>query len=326
MNPSIENLFWSSGPDRQCSETPVPAPSQVTARPENSVSGLSTHWQSQAVGQETLRQRIAFNQLTTLRNGLEADLEDYVSHDVPAIGLNWRKLSRYGIRKSVRLIRRSGLKVSSLGWIGGFTGEHGYPQADMITEGKRLIRVASQLRAETVTVVSGPQGGHIRSHAMRIVGDALAELAEFSELHGVRLCLQPMHALFARGWTFVHSLDDALALLDRAGHPGIQLALGAYHHWEEAGLLSRVAALSSRIGLVTLADWGDAPRHENDRLLPGEGRLPLSEFVQTLELSGFSGWYELEVWSQDLWKLERRDLMRRCVAARDRLAAQFAIS
>lgn len=271
-----------------------------------------------------LDRRIALNQLTTLRWPLPHDLDEYVRNGIPAIGVNWRKLCEFGIRRSVRRIQQSGLPVSSLGWIGGFTGEHGYPLSDVLKEARRMIRVANQIGARTLTVVTGPQGGHIRSHATRIIVDALRELVPFAATHGVVLALQPMHSLFSRNWSFLNTLDESLAVMDRVDDPRLKLSFGTYHLWEESGLLNRIPEVAPRIAIVKLADWGDSPRHENDQLLPGEGRIPLLDVIQSLENQGYSGWYELKVWSRDLWKLDHRDLMRRCVAAQHALSTQFA--
>lgn len=322
LNSSIGNPFPSSSSGETESENAFAAKlSQESACPPGPPPATVT---TQSVEPRSLCERLALNQLTTLRNCLATDLECYQRYGVPAVGLSWQKLVRYGVRRSVRKIQQSQLPVSSLGWIGGFTGENGYSLPEAMTEARKVIRVAAQVRAGSVTVVTGPQSGHIRSHAMRILAGSLAELSDFAATYGVELALQPMHPLFCRNWTFIHSLDDAIELMDRVNHPQLKLAFGTYHLWEEAGLLRRIEEIASRVAIVSLADWGDVPRHENDRLLPGDGRLPLPEMISAFERGGFLGWYELEVWSRDLWNLEHRDLMRRCATVREQLTAQVA--
>ena len=272
---------------------------------------------------ERLRARIGVNQFTTLRSSLVDDLRTYAECGVPAIGLNWRKLAETGIRKSLRCVQQSPLQVSSVGWIGGFTGKDGHSLPQIVEEGKRLIQAAGQLRARTVTVLTGPQAGHIRSHAVRIVVGALQELTHWAEVYGVELALQPMHPMFVENWSFLHTLEESLEILDRVKHSRLRLAFGTYHLWEEVNLLQRLQEVAPRVGLAMLSDWGPAPRHENDRLFPGSGNLPIAEMMQCLEEGGFSGWYELEVWSRDLWKLPSRDLMQRCADARNCLSSQI---
>ncbi|WP_437201755.1 sugar phosphate isomerase/epimerase family protein [Planctomicrobium sp. SH664] len=271
-------------------------------------------------------QRLAVHQITTLPWSLQEDLDEYRRNHVAGVGLYWRKLQEAGLRKAMRKIQESGVPVSSLGWIGGFTGEHGHSLNESLKEARRVIRTAGQLRASAVTIVTGPLAGHIRSHALRLVCAALRELVQLAATYQVQLVLQPMHSCFAKSWSFINTLDDAFEVLERVGDPRLKLAFSPYHLCDEVGLLELIPSLTSRVGLVSLADCVDSPRHENDRLLPGEGQIPLADVVHAFENSGYSGWYELEVWSRDLWKLAPRDLMRRCLDARHVLSAKVAAS
>ncbi|TWT52225.1 Xylose isomerase-like TIM barrel [Thalassoglobus neptunius] len=259
--------------------------------------------------------RLALNQLVTVRWTLDEDLEAYREKSIPAIGVSWRKLCESGVQQGIRKIQRSGLAVSNLSWVGGFTGQHGYGLRETILEARRAIRVAAQLRAESVTVITGAQNRHIDSHACRLVTQSMRELAELAAIYNVKLALQPMHAIYAQNWTFLQSLDDALEMLDRIDHPSVGLALGTYHLGEEDKVIERVRDIIDRIVIVQLADRRCSPKNENDQCLPGEGVLPIRALVASLEAHGYDGWYQTEVWSQDLWKLDHHDLIDRCRTA-----------
>ncbi|WP_437188255.1 sugar phosphate isomerase/epimerase family protein [Planctomicrobium sp. SH668] len=294
---------------REVTSTGVSPEAVLTAcTPEKSVPCL-----------KRFKQRVAVNQTTTLPWCLSEDVDGYGQSGIHGIGLSWRKMTEFGLRRAVRLVSDSDLVVSSVGPIGGFTGKNDYSIKDAMADARRVIRVAGQVRARTVTVLSGPIAGHIRKHANRIVVEALRELVPFAALYGVELALQPMHPMFASNWSFLHTLDETVELMDLVGDSRLKLAFGTYHHWQDSSLLSRLPELVSRIGLVSLADWGSAPRHDYDRLFPGQGRLPIHDMILALENNHYSGWYELEVWSRDLWKMDRRDLMQECVAVRDKL-------
>lgn len=256
--------------------------------------------------------RLSINQLTTLRLSFDRDVAEYASAGVRAIGVSWRKLTGYGIRRGIRIMRRSEMPVSSLGWVGGFTGLNGYSFDESFSEAKRAIRVAAQLGAPNLVVVTGPQAGHIRSHARRLAISALKELAPFGEQHGVTLSLKAMAPMFNRDWTFVHGLSEAADMVSQIGHSYVKLAFGAYHHWHEESFLDRVRQIAGMISIAQLADWKQ-PRDENDQLLPGEGCIPFRELLHALDEGGYSGWFELEVWSRDLWKSDPADLINRCV-------------
>ena len=283
-------------------------------------SALQLQWieKSQTISSSDgppLMNRMAINQLTTFRWSLLQDLTAYRDHEIPAIGISWKKLTEFGVLSGIRKIQSSGLPVSNVSWVGGFTGQYGYSLDDAIAEAKRVIRIAGRLRAESVTVVTGPQNRHIDSHAARLVSESLSRLGDLAALYNVRLALQPMHAIYADDWTFLNGLEETLEILDRVAHPAVGLAFGAFHLLENCEILTHLEQFADRIALVTIADRTDIPLHSHDQCLPGEGHLPIRELITQLECVGYQGWYQTEVWSRDLWKLNHHDLIHRCRSA-----------
>lgn len=271
----------------------------------------------------SLDRRFSINHLTTLRSPLTVDLQLYRQAGVAGIGLNLRKLNEIGLRRSIRRVLESHLAVSSVGWISGLTAPNGHRLKDALIEARRIIRVAGQLRAPTVPVITGPLGGHITTHARRLVVDSLCDLAPLASIYGVRLALQPMNRVYRNNWTFLHQLDETLEILDRIGSPHVMLAFGTSHLLDHPDIISRIPEIAGRTALVSLSDRTTDPVSENQGTVPGTGRLPIAEAVSAFESAGYQGWYEAEVWSPDLWKLDPRDLIQSCLLAKDRLAASL---
>lgn len=268
-----------------------------------------------------LHRRLAVSQLTTLRWSLGEALHGFRCGGVPAIGVSLDRMKARGLERAIDEIQQSGLLVSTLGWIGGFTGGRGLDWDEAVREGRLALWAASQLRAQAVTVVTGPRRTHIRTHACRIVVEALKHLAPEAQRRGVRLSLQPMHPVCAADWTFLHSLDDTLTLLDRVAHPWVGLAYSPYHLWHEPDLIARIPEIAPRIASVHLSDWHRAPRDDNDRALPGDGCLPLSQHILALEDAGYRGLYEMDPWSRDLWKRNPHGLIAECRRRFEQLSA-----
>ncbi|MBX3443384.1 MAG: sugar phosphate isomerase/epimerase [Planctomyces sp.] len=266
--------------------------------------------------------RLSINQMTTPRWSLEEDLEHYAAAGIAGIGINWQKFDDDAAPSDAARVRESPLRVSSLGWCGGFTGCSGQSFRETMLDARRKLRVARQLGASALVVIPGPQLTHIRSHAARLTMDALRELADAAAESSIRIAVQPMHELFRRGWTFLHTLEDTLALLDRVKRLNTGFCFGAYHLWKEPNLTSVLQQAIERIALVQLSDWREPPRCENDRLVPGDGCIPLASILRTLERGGYRGWYEIEVWSRDLWKRDHGDLMDLCRQRYQQLGAE----
>lgn len=73
----------------------------------------------------TWTSRLAVSEISTYRWSFEEDVIRYKEHGFEALGV-WRpKLSDCGEAKGRELLLDSDMKVSSLNWAGGFTGNDG---------------------------------------------------------------------------------------------------------------------------------------------------------------------------------------------------------
>ena len=263
--------------------------------------------------------KLSMNEITTYRWSLLEDVTAYCEAGFEAIGI-WRpKLVEFGEERGIELVRDSGLAVSSLSWAGGFTGSHGQSFLDAIEDTRDAIRTAGALKAESLMIVSGARAGHTASHAKRLLVDSLKMLGDFAAEMNVSLAVQPMHRMFAQEWTFLDSIDETLDVLTECDHPYVRMAFDVYHLWQEPNLLSRIPQFASYVSNVQLNDWREPPRSENDRCLLGEGEIPLLEITQAFVDAEYDGFYEIEIWSEELWTSDYDELLRRCRSSFDAL-------
>jgi sugar phosphate isomerase/epimerase len=270
--------------------------------------------------------RIALNHTTTWRWSPADDVRVYRRAGLTSIGLSYQKLLRYGLRETIPAIRRSGLKINSLGWVGGFAGlPGGYRYNDAVQDGKRLLKLARLLNAESVTVIAGPQRGHIRPQAMRCLQDGIFELSLDAERLGIRLAIQPMHPIFAQKWSFLNTLEDTFKIVRSFDPKVVGVSLGTYHLCGDAGFEEYSRLLAPYIANVTVSDWKRDTLDDNDRAIPGEGVAPLQGMLQHIHNIGYRGRYEVEVWSRDAWQGEGKTVLKSCLfGMRSILAAQSA--
>ncbi len=232
---------------------------------------------------------VSISQLTTLRWELGDEVAHLVRHGFDTIAL-WRtKLSDVGVETAGTVIGQAGLRVSSLQAAGGFTGSDGRSFTESVDDAFEAIATAAELGAEAVIVHSGCRGGHTRSHAHRLLADALDILAPEALARGVTLALKPMHPAVAAGGSFLTSPADAIAWVDRFDHPAVRLALDLWHFGHDRHLFELLGELASRTAVVQIADGRGAPHADAERLPPGRGSLPLAGLVAALCEHGYSG-------------------------------------
>lgn len=256
--------------------------------------------------------KLSISQVTTFH----WSLPDLVAHckdfGFGAVSLWMPRISEFGEERAIDLILESELEVTSLGPAGGFTGAHGHSLHDAVIDTADVLEFAGRLGAQSLTVYSGPRAGHTRNHARRLVKSALVDLADIAAELRVDLALRPMHRVYSRNWTFLHTLEDTLELIEECDHPALKISFGTFHLASQYTSLVQIPRIVPRIATVQL---GDGPRHpegEWDQQIPGEGELPVASLVQALMEADYNGFFEIDIWSRDVWQRHYPDLLQNC--------------
>jgi sugar phosphate isomerase/epimerase len=265
--------------------------------------------------------RLSMNEMTTYRWSFEEDVANYRAAGIEAIGVWRQKLSDFGEEKGLELLAESGLAVSNLLWAGGFTGSDGRSFRDSIDDGLDAVRQARALRAGALVVYSGARAGHTHNHARRLLKDALTELVAAAADANITLALEPMHPACSNEWTFLNSLDDALAVVETFDSPHLRLAFDTYHLGWQDGICGQLARLAPRIAVVHLGDGRQPPNGEQDRTRLGEGAVPLREITAALLGAGYQGYFDVELMGEDIEASDYAALLKQSKLAFERLVA-----
>jgi sugar phosphate isomerase/epimerase len=187
---------------------------------------------------------------------------------------------------------------------------------------ERLCQVARALDCPTLQVVAlssleGQAWPEIRSK----VGRSLAELADIAAPFGVRLALEPV------AFAPLHSLSQALEVIDEAARDNIGLCLDTFHLWAGGTPWDEVAALDPGVVLVAhISDatarrgsvWSDADRD----VLPGDGILPLGEGIAAIRATGYDDVWCVEMMGDYHWEWDPFVLARELERRTRRLLSQ----
>jgi sugar phosphate isomerase/epimerase len=128
----------------------------------------------------------------------------------------------------------------------------------------------------------------------KVVKERLSAVSEVLARSNVRLGLEflgPLHFRTAQPHEFIWRMDETLEFAKECG-PNIGLLLDVWH-WYHAGASTQdiVAAGKARIVHVHLSDCPKMPPEQvrdNQRVLPGEGVIPLIDFFQALKRIGYT--------------------------------------
>lgn len=150
----------------------------------------------------------------------------------------------------------------------------------------------------------------------------VAEIADIGKAHGVRFQLEVI------AFSPIRSLKHGLDLIEAAGRDNVGMVIDFWHLYAgEETEPEEVAALDK--AMIYGVHFCDGVRHvpgtEWDELalrsyLPGEGEIPIAEWVAAVRATGFDGYWSSELlspphWEWDLFELakETKDRMDRYI-------------
>lgn len=136
-----------------------------------------------------------------------------------------------------------------------------------------------------------PEGEIITETAKRV---GLA--ADIAKDHGLGLYLEPL------GWAPVHTLPQALRILEICDRDNLGLTVDFWHFFVAGDTPEDVAKLDpSIIHAVHVCDGIPVPAGEipdqavSRNVFTGGGSIPLQEWVDAVKATGYDGWYASEI-------------------------------
>ncbi len=250
----------------------------------------------------TFHFQFGVSQFTTNPWAFERDVETYARLGVSAIEVCEAKLDPAKISEQMARVKDAGLEITSVQPVTR-TLFPSLSQPEPTDIGERMARFQQTIESLApfvpgvafVTNTGIPPGGNMQE----VLDTAAAEykkLARFAADHGVKVALEPLNASIANIETAIWTLQQAMQVVDAVGEDSFGICLDCWNVWQNAGLLEAIRDCGPKIFVVQISDWR-TPRSFLDRLVPGQGEIPLPEFLRAVHDAGFRGAYSVEIFS-----------------------------
>lgn len=265
-------------------------------------------------------ERFSINQMTVKQLSMPELTSACADLGVRNVGL-WREpVQSYGVEATAGLVRDAGLTVTTLCRGGFLTAIDPQARAAALADNRRAVDEAAALGTDTLVLVSGglPAGSKDLHGARERIADALAELGPYAERHGVRLAIEPLHPMYASDRCVVSTLTQALDLAERFPAHQVGVTVDTYHIWWDDRAPEQIAraGASGRIHTFQLADW-TTPLPEgvlNGRGQIGDGAIDMREWKSYVEAAGYTGAIEVELFNEELWARDGREVLAETAA------------
>lgn len=264
--------------------------------------------------------RFSINQMTVKQLSMPELVESCLELGIPGVGL-WREpVQSYGLDATAKLVRDAGLAVTTLCRGGFFTAIDPRERARALDDNRAAVDEAATLGTDTLVLVSGglPAGSKDLHGARERIADALGELGPYAAERGVRLAIEPLHPMYAADRCVVSTLAQALDLAERFPADQVGVTVDTYHIWWDDTAPAQIAraGAAGRIHTFQLADW-TTPLPEgvlNGRGQIGDGSIDMREWRSYVEAAGYSGPIEVELFNDELWARDGREVLAETAA------------
>jgi 2-keto-myo-inositol isomerase len=205
-------------------------------------------------------------------------------------------LESYSAEDLARRLRAERLAAIAMNGIENFSFRSPAEFAQVVKDCGWLAQVSQAIGCPCIVVVPSPKPEGMSWAAVKeATVEALRKLAEASSPHGVNLAFE----FLAPANCSVRTLAQGWDVVQATGREDVGLVLDTYHFFVGGSSWESLEELDlSRLFLVHINDVEDLPLErltDGNRMLPGEGILPLGRILASLKRRGYNGAYSLEV-------------------------------
>ncbi len=260
--------------------------------------------------------RVSLSAISTFAWELDEDLAFYADEGVDQVGISVAKLERFGWKEGTRRVVDAGLRVTNLIGLGPFR----LAEPDRWdAQRERLVRAldtASAVGAECLVFTTGPAGPLTWEEAADALEVALAPVLAEAEARGVPFAIEHTNSLRV-DIGFVHTLADAIDLARRLD-VGVCMEVNAC--WAERGLAATVTSGVEQLHLVQVSDFAVGTLSTPNRLVPGDGDIPLERILGQVLAAGYAGCFDLELIGP---RIDEEGSRAACLRSIDRLGTML---
>jgi sugar phosphate isomerase/epimerase len=251
--------------------------------------------------------RLSLNTATTKRWTLAEAVEGATRAGLQSVGV-WRdRVAEHGLEAAARLLRDSGLRVSSLCRGGFLTASATADAAAALVDNRAAIDETATLGADALVMVVGglPPGDRDLAGARERVAERLDALVPVAAASGVRLALEPLHPMYVADRAVLSTLGQALDLAAPYPAATVGVVVDTFHVFWDPDLPAAVARAGreDRIASYQVCDFNlpIAADPLLSRGVMGDGVVDFPAITRLVHDAGYTGDVEVEIFNQDVW-------------------------
>ncbi|MFO7823475.1 MAG: sugar phosphate isomerase/epimerase family protein [Cyclobacterium sp.] len=262
--------------------------------------------------------KLCIHTITTKPWSLEEAAEQYEMAGVKGVSV-WRQyLGGRDIAASGERLRSHGLEIVSLVRGGFFPSVSAKNREQAIQDNLKAVDEAAALGAPMIVLVCGADPGQSMETSRGQIRDGIEKVLPHAQANGVKLAIEPLHPMYADTRSAVNTLRQANEMAESIDSDHVGIAADVYHLWWDPDLRTELLRCGQNGNLFAfhICDWlSPTVDFLNDRGLMGEGCIDIPTIRGWAEEAGFSGFNEVEIFSDRHWAGDQKEFLDKIVAS-----------
>lgn len=261
-------------------------------------------------------EKLCIHTITTKQWNLQTAAKKYSAKGIKGITV-WRNTIEAGKHgEAQQMLRDHELDIVSYVRGGFFTAKDGTQRQASIDDNLRCIDEAAALGAPLIVMVCGATPGQSLEESRKQIADGFAAILPHAEKCNIKLGIEPLHPMYADCRSAVNTLKQSNDLCDQLNSSHLGITLDVFHVWWDDQLYPQIEYTSQKNRMFSfhICDWNNEPTDLlNDRGLMGDGIIEIKKIQDAVEQQGFSGYREVEVFSNKYWAMDPDQYLEKIV-------------
>jgi len=257
--------------------------------------------------------KLCVHTLTTKPWGIEDCVKNYSEAGIHGITI-WRNVLENKNLTNVKIVLNDhGMEVVSLCRGGFFPSTDAAKREASIQDNLLAIEQASAIGAPLIVLVCGADGAQPLEKSREQIAEGIMRLLPTAKSAGVKLAIEPLHPMYAGDRSAINTMKQANDMAAMINSEFVGVAVDVYHLWWDDTLQAEIkrCAAQNQLFAFHVCDW-NVPTVDflNDRGLMGDGCINVPEIRSWVEAAGFSGYNEVEIFSDKYWAMDQKDYLK----------------
>jgi len=258
--------------------------------------------------------KLCVHTLTTKPWNLRQCVENYSAAGIHGITI-WRNiLEGQNLKESKKLLDDFGMNVVSVARGGFFPSVEKEKRQAAIDDNLFCIEQAAAVGAPVIVLVCGADGRQPLEKSRDQIREGILKILPQAKSAGVKLAIEPLHPMYAGDRSAINTLAQANQMAKEINSEFVGIAVDVYHLWWDNTLQQEIirCGKNGKLFAFHVCDW-NVPTTDflNDRGLMGDGCIPVKQIRGWVEETGFSGYNEVEIFSDKYWAANQNEYLEK---------------